>query len=54
MFQGLVQNLIDYGYLDNNVVNSNISEKETVNKEDYIYIEKDINTKAEKIYCFIN
>ena len=41
-----VQNLIDYGYLDNNVVNSSISEKETVNKEDYIYIEKDINTKA--------
>lgn len=41
-----VQNLIDYGYLDNNVVNSSISEKETVNKEDYIYIEKDTKTKA--------
>ena len=41
-----VQNLIDYGYLDNNVVNSNISEKEKVKKTDYIYIEKSMSDKA--------
>ena len=41
-----VENLIDYGYLDNNVIKSKINEKQNVNGKDYIYIERNIKTKA--------
>ena len=41
-----VQKLIDFGYLDNNVVKAQINEKRTVNKNDYVYLERDTNTKA--------
>lgn len=41
-----VQNLIDYGYLDGNVTDSKISENKTANKADYIYVERNIKTKA--------
>ena len=41
-----VQNLIDYGYLDNNVINSKISDDENVKADNYIYIERNPSTKA--------
>ena len=41
-----IQNLIDFGYLDNNVVNSSISETNKVLKTDYIYLERDFYSKA--------
>ncbi|MBR7041977.1 MAG: InlB B-repeat-containing protein, partial [Bacilli bacterium] len=41
-----VENLIDYGYLDNDVTKSLIDENQNVKKEDYVYIERDINTKS--------
>ena len=44
-----VRNLIDYGYLNNNIEESKIkinNEVRTVSKNDYIYIERDYKTKA--------
>lgn len=41
-----VENLIDYGYLDNDVTKSLIDEHQNVKPSDYVYIERDINTKA--------
>ena len=41
-----VENLIDYGYLNNDVTKSLIDEHQNVDPSDYIYIERDINTKA--------
>ena len=42
-----VENLIDAGYLNNNIVNtSKTAENETVKKNDYIYIERNSQTKA--------
>ena len=41
-----VQNLIDMGYFDNNILDSKVSEDRNVKANDYIYIEKDKNTKT--------
>ena len=41
-----VQNLIDMGYFDNNILDSLVSEDRNVLANDYIYIEKDNNTKV--------
>ena len=41
-----VENLMDYGYLDKEVTDSLIAKDTPVNKDDYIYIERDITTKA--------
>lgn len=41
-----VQNLIDTGYFDNQITNSPISASKTVLPEDYIYMERNSNTKA--------
>ena len=41
-----VQDLIDHGYLKNDVIESKISEKQTVTVSDYIYVERDVNNKG--------
>ena len=41
-----VENLIDYGYLKNDIIDSNVSKDEKVALNDYIYIERDIDTKS--------
>lgn len=41
-----VENLINYGYLDDNVTNSLVDQNTKVLKSDYVYIERDKNTKA--------
>ncbi|MBR7041985.1 MAG: InlB B-repeat-containing protein, partial [Bacilli bacterium] len=41
-----VENLVDYGYLDNNITNSLVSDNVNVKKTDYIYIERDSATKT--------
>ena len=41
-----VENLVDYGYLGNDVTNSNVSNDSKAELGDYIYIERDIYTKA--------
>ena len=41
-----VENLVDYGYLNNDIAESNVSKDDKVNITDYIYIERDIKTKA--------
>ena len=41
-----VENLIDYGYLSTDITESKVSENENVSIKDYVYIERDINTKA--------
>ena len=41
-----VQNLIDTGYFDNTVLKSQVSNEDTVQSTDYIYLERDEKTKA--------
>jgi len=41
-----VNDLIEMGYLKTNVVNSPVSSDKKVNENDYIYIERDKNTKT--------
>ncbi len=41
-----VKNLIDYGYFKNDVLDSYIEKDRKVSENDYIYIERDISTKA--------
>jgi len=41
-----VQNLIDFGYFDENIFKSKVSDDKYVSKDDYIYIEKNGNTNA--------
>lgn len=41
-----VENLIDYGYFKNDVINSEIKKNQTVSKDDYIYVERDKKTKV--------
>ncbi|MBR7042131.1 MAG: InlB B-repeat-containing protein [Bacilli bacterium] len=41
-----IENLVDYGYLDKDIVNSNTSNNSKVSLSDYIYIERDPKTKA--------
>ena len=41
-----VKNLIDYGYLNDNVTNSPVSKDTNVSPNDYIYIERDATSKA--------
>ena len=41
-----VGNLVELDYLDNEVVKSKVSDKDTVSLNDYVYIERDIKTKA--------
>ena len=41
-----VQDLIDYAFLDNNVINSNVTEDKKVNIGDYIYVERNKTTKT--------
>ena len=41
-----VQDLIDYGFLDNTVINSNVTEDKKVNIGDYIYVERNKTTKT--------
>ena len=41
-----IQNLIDLGYLKNNVINSMVSDDKKVSTTDYIYIERNTNTKT--------
>ena len=41
-----VQNLIDGGYLKDTIEESKVKDDETVNKANYIYIERNANTKA--------
>ena len=42
----MVENLVDYGYLNNNIVKSNVSKNDTVSLNDYIYIERNKDTKS--------
>ena len=42
----MVENLVDYGYLSNNIIKSNVSKDDTVSLNDYIYIERNKNTKS--------
>ena len=41
-----VENLVDYGYLDKNIVKSDVAKNKKVELDDYIYVERDINTKT--------
>ena len=41
-----VENLIDYGYIANDVTKSKVSNDKYVSKDDYIYIERDIFNKT--------
>jgi len=41
-----VQDLIDTGYFKGDVLNSNVDEKNKVKADDYVYIERDSNTKT--------
>ena len=41
-----IQDLIDFGYLKDNVTESFIADKTNVNKNDYIYLERDAVSKA--------
>lgn len=42
-----VENLVDYGYISNNSIDkSKIADDKLLSKNDYIYIERNINTKA--------
>ena len=41
-----VENLVDYGYLGNDVINSNVSNDSKAALGDYIYIERDSKTKS--------
>ena len=41
-----LQNLIDTGYFDTKLLESNVAEGVTPSKSDYVYIERDINTKT--------
>ena len=41
-----VKNLVDYGYLENNITDSKVNDDRYVSREDYIYIERNIKTKA--------
>ena len=43
-----VQNLIDMSYFDKDVLNSKISNDKTIRVSDYIYIERDSNSKTIK------
>ena len=42
----MIQNLIDYGYLDNNVIKANVSDDVTVNPKAYVYLERNIQNKT--------
>ena len=42
----MVENLVDYGYLNNNIVKSNVNKDDTVSLDDYIYIERNKDTKS--------
>ena len=41
-----VKDLIDYGFLDNNVTKSHVSEDETVSVDSYVYLERDTKSKS--------
>ncbi len=41
-----VKNLIELDYLDSGVTKSKVAENQTVNENDYIYVERNIKTKA--------
>ena len=41
-----VKNLIDYGYLNDNITKSKVKENETVDLNRYIYVERNSTTKA--------
>ena len=45
-----VENLIDMGYFSNDILDSKVSDDRNVLKNDYIFIEKDKNTKSIKRY----
>lgn len=42
----MVKNLVDAGYFKNDIVNSKVAEDRNVSMDDYIYIERDIDTKS--------
>lgn len=42
----LVKELVEYGFLNKDIVNSKIDESTNVSLENYVYIERDINTKT--------
>lgn len=52
----IIENLVDYGYLDNNITDSNYTDDDKVSLSDYIYIERDIKTKSitKTLYTGIN
>jgi len=41
-----IQNLIDKGYFDNNILNSKIDKNKNISSTDYVYIEKNRSTKT--------
>ena len=41
-----VQNLVDYGYLKDTITKSKVNDNTNVDKKDYIYIVRNIKTKA--------
>ena len=49
-----IQNLIDFGYLDNDIENSKINENETIKKDKYIYVERDANSKTVTKSIYLN
>ena len=42
----MVKNLIDYGYFKNDILDSYVKKDRKILENDYIYVERDINTKA--------
>ena len=49
-----VENLIDYGYLDKNVINSLVDKDTSVLRSDYVYIQRDNITKAITKTIYVN
>ena len=49
-----IENLVDYGYLKSSITNSKVNENTNVLLADYVYIERNINTKAIEITEFVN
>lgn len=49
-----VKNLVDKGFFDNDIVSSSVSKSRTVSLDDYIYIERDVNTKNIKKSVYLN
>lgn len=41
-----IQNLVDAGFLDNNVIKASVDKDKTVSMDDYVYVERDKETKS--------